>query len=329
MSSILPSTGPDPVGAAALLGHADPAELDRFVALEDALWEQGTLAPAVLESVRLHCAQVRGCEFCKAVRYTAAIEDGLTEAQVARLEAPAERDEFTAAQTAALTLSEHFLRDTRKPDEQKAVKIAEVLGTAGVTEVLVACCAFASAELRIALGDNRKPSGSGLMERAGRSSPDSPANTAWPELDGAVLDPATTLPDIAPALASPIRERVTSLWSGDDLSAEIVAACILRSAQLQGVTTDDPVNRYLAPATAARLADPEEVRRWPAWPAGLERNVMKLAEQLWIDPAGVNPDITGPLQADIGVDGTIRVAWHLILIGQLHRLALVLHRRSH
>ena len=67
MSSILPATTADPVGAVALLGHADPVELERFVALEDAMWEETSLAPAVIETVRLHCAQIRGCEFCKAV----------------------------------------------------------------------------------------------------------------------------------------------------------------------------------------------------------------------------------------------------------------------
>ena len=53
---------------------------------------------------------------------------------------------------------------------------------------------------------------------------------------------------------------------------------------------------------------------------------MSLAEQLWIDPAGVNEAITDPLIARHGVDGVIRIAWNLILIGQLQRLALVLHR---
>ena len=78
--NILPATGGDPVGAAALLGHADPAELQRFVALEDAVWGSTTLSPAIVETVRLHCAKIRGCEFCAAVRYKPAIDDGLSEA---------------------------------------------------------------------------------------------------------------------------------------------------------------------------------------------------------------------------------------------------------
>ena len=324
MSRILPATSADPVGAVALLECGDPLELERFIALENAMWEETTLSPAVVETVRLHCAQVRGCEVCNAVRYTAAIDDGLTESQIATLDVQAARQDFSAEQSAALTLADHFLRDPRKPDI--AADIANVLGTAGVMEVLIGCCAFASAELRIALGENREPNGSGVMDRAA-GGPASPSNdTAWPRLDGPILSPDTALPAVAPGLAKPIHERVASLWSGSDLSHELVAACIVRSTQLHGVAADDPINDFLVPTEAARLVNPDDVRDWPAWTTG--RDEMALAEQLWIDPAGVNGNITDPLKSSLGVDGLIRVAWHLILIGQLHRLALTLNREN-
>ena len=328
MSSILPATGTDPVGAVALLGHADPVELERFIALEDAIWGESSLAPAVIETVRLHCARIRGCEFCKAVRYTAAIDDGLTEAQIAQTDVPAARGEFSAEQSAALTLVDHFLRDPRKPDEERAAEITSVLGTSGVMEVLIGCCAFASAELRIALGENWEPHGSGVVERAGGYRAPRSSATSWPVLDGPILDPDTRLPGVAPGLANPIHERVSALWSGKDLSPELVAACIIRSTQLLGVAPDDPVNEYLVPSEAARLADVGGVRNWPTWPTEQGRNEMALAEQLWIDPAGVDAAITDSLESSLRVDGLIRVAWNLILIGQLHRLALVLHRQS-
>lgn len=321
--NILPASGNDPVGAAALLGHADPLELERFVALEDAIWGTTTLSPAVVEAVRLHCAKIRGCEFCAAVRYTAAIADGLTEAQIEQLGSDEDREAFNAEQVAALTLVDHYLRDPRRPGEAR--EIAATLGTSGVMEVLVACGAFASADLRIALGENREPHGSGVVERAGNEAVRS-HDTSWPALAGAVLDPDVDLPAVPPGLAGPIRERVAGLWSGRDMSAELVAACMLRSAQLLGVEPDDPVNRYLVPPRAAALADPDDVRRWPRWSPGRGRYELSLAEQLWIDPGGVNAAVIEPLEAGRGSDGLIRVAWNLILIGQLHRLALVLHR---
>jgi alkylhydroperoxidase family enzyme len=281
----------------------------------------------VIEAVRLHCAQIRGCAFCVAVRVTAAIEDGLTEAQIAHLDKPQDRNLFNAQQAAALTLVDHFLRDPCRPDEKRSTEIATVLGTSGVMEVLLACCAFASAELRIALGENREPVGSGVVERARRDrAKHPPTDTLWPTLQGPVLDLVTDLPAIDFALAKPIRERVHALWSGTDMPQELVASCIFRSAQLLGVAWDDPVNKFLVPARAAALADPEDVRNWPKWSAGKGRNELALAEQVWIDPAGVNAAITDPLEAELGVDGVIRVTWNLILIGQLHRLALVMHR---
>jgi AhpD family alkylhydroperoxidase len=323
--NILPATGNDPIGAAALLNHADPAELRRFTALEDAVWGSTTLSPAVVEAVRLHCAKIRGCRFCAAVRYTAAIEDGLSEAQISQLGTAEARGVFTAEQSAALTLADHFLRDPRKPDEPRAAEIAATLGKSGVVEVLIACGAFASADLRIALGENREPHGSGIIERAGVQDAEGADDTSWPMLNGPALDPDVDIGEVAPDLVAPIRERVAILWSGDDMSDELVAACIVRSTQLLGVAPDDPVNRFLIPPRAAALADPDEIRLWPEWPADKGRNELSLAEQLWIDPTGVNEAMTEPLLNAFGARRLIRIAWSLIMIGQLHRLALVLH----
>ena len=324
--SILPSTNTDPIGAAALLGHADTDELERFAALEDAVWGKTTLSPAVIEAVRLHCARIRGCAFCSAVRVSAAIEDGLSEALIANLDQPDARNSFSAEQAAALTLVDHFLRDPRRPDEKRSAEIAALLGPSGVMEVLLACCAFASADLRIALGENLEPSGSFIVERARGKRAVRTAANSWPALNGSVLDPDSELPAVAIELARPIRERVTALWSGSDMPPELVAACIFRSTQLLGVAPGDPVNEFLVPPRAVALADPEKVRNWPEWSVGGGRNELALAEQLWIDPASVNATITDPLKAQLGVDGVIRVTWGLILIGQLQRLALVMHR---
>lgn len=326
--SIIPATTDDPIGAAALLGHADPAELERFASLEDAVWGQTSLTPAIVESVRLHCAKIRGCEFCAAVRYRPAIDDGLSEAQVAHLGSANARDAFSVEQGAALTLADHFLRDPRHPGAERAAEIAAALGSAGVVEVLIACGAFASADLRIALGENREPNGEHVFDRAGVRHHRRSDDSRWPELDGPVLDPATTISAVATLLSQPIRDRCDVLWSGTDIDPELVAACILRSAQLLGVADGDPVLQYLVPERAAKLADEANVRDWPNWDDANRRAVMSLAEQLWMDPAGVGDDLSETLAEWLGTDGLIRVAWNLIFIGQMHRLALVLHRTS-
>jgi AhpD family alkylhydroperoxidase len=324
--NILPATSSDPIGAAALLKHANPVELERFSAFEGAVWDRTTLSPAVIEAVRLHCAKIRGCEFCAAVRYSIATADGLSETQIGHLGTVESRDGFSSEQAAALALVDHFLRDPRKPDEVQAGTIAAALGSQGVMEVLLACCAFSSADLRIALGENRAPNGSGIFDRPRVERLRRSADSSWPVLHGPVLDPDTALPSVAAELTRPVRERLTALWSSTDIPQELTAACIMRSAQLLGVAPDDPVANFLLPEKVTALVDPEDVRNWPAWSVEKGRNEMSLAEQLWIDPAGVTDAITAPLIARHGVDGVIRVAWNLILIGQLQRLALVLHR---
>jgi alkylhydroperoxidase family enzyme len=324
--NILPASNNGPNGAAALLGHADPAELDRFASLEDAVWGETTLAPAVVEAVRLHCARIRGCEFCAAVRYKPAIDDGLSESLVAHLGSADARSDFDAKQSAALTLADRYLLDPYKPEPTRAGEIANTLGESGIVEVLVACGAFASADLRIALGENREPDGDKIFDREFASNDRPAVSPGWPALGGAILDPHVEFPAISPAVFAPIRERLRVLWSGRDLEPRLVAAIIVRSSQLHGVDRDDPVRDFLVPERALPLADPDDVRNWTGWSADRGRHEMSLAEQLWMDPAGVNEAMIEPLLAARGKDGLIRVAWHLILIGQLHRLALVLHR---
>ena len=151
------------------------------------------------------------------------------------------------------------------------------------------------------------------------------AETGWPALRGAVLDPDVELPAVAPVVAAPVGERLRALWSGRDLDPDLVAACIVRSSQLLGVGDDDPVRSYLVPQQAADRVDPADVRNWPDWPTERGRHELSLAEQLWMDPASVDAAVVEPLLGERGSDGLIRAAWHFILIGQLHRLALVLH----
>ena len=228
---------------------------------------------------------------------------------------------------AALTLVDHFLRDPRAPEEAEATRIAEVLGSRGVIEVLIACAVFASSELRIALGEDWAPEGNIIVDRpSGTVAERSPA-TRWPALEASVLDPEAKLPAVSPELAEPVHGLVTTLWSGaGGLSPKVVAAGVIRSAQLLGIGSGEPVTALLIPAMAADLADSDDVRNWPQWPAGLRRDVIELAERLWLDPSRVDQTVTDPLTAAIGVDGVILATWELIWINQLHRLALVLHR---
>lgn len=324
--SLLAATGPDPVGAAALLGHGDADELARFKRLEDAVWAATSLAPSLIEAVRLRSAHIRGCEFCSAVRVTAAVEDGLSEERIGLLDSVDARAALGADTQAALALVDRFLRDPRRPQQCEADDMAATLGTRGVLEVLLAVSVFATADLRIALGENREPAGNGVVERRrGQTAPRS-ANTSWPRLSTSPLAPGARVPEVAPALADDIAGLVQALWSGTDIPPALLAACAVRGSQLHGVATDDAVRALLVPGHVPPHADADAIRHWPDTFSAFERDVLRLAEQLWLDPAGVDASVTGPLLPVLGTEGVVRVAWDLIWVGQLQRLVLVLHR---
>jgi len=324
--SILPTTpGSEPIGAVALLGAADPRLLTRFQTLEDAVWSRTSLPSAVTEAVRLRSAHLRGCEFCSTVRVSAGREDGLGEAEIARLDDLAGRAELPSTHRAALTLIDHALTSPQAPPAGERRTISAALGRRGVVEVLTACAAFASADLRIALGENRAPAGDGVVVRA-RAPGLQPAAAGWPALTGRVLDPAQRLPGIDDAVAGPIAEQVAELWDGSVVPPELMAACAVRSAQLLGVDADEPVADLLLPPAQLETPDRDHVRGWPSWTDGPARAVLALAEQLWVDPAGVGTSVTAPVSRELGTAGIIALTWSLIWVGQLHRLALVLHR---
>lgn len=324
--SILAATGPDPVGAAALLAHGDEAELARFKRLEDAIWSDTSLPPSLTEAVRLHSAHLRGCRFCSAVRVSGAVEDGLSEDRVGMLDTTEGRAAMGPLTQAALALVDLFLRDPRQPRSPEAERIAGVLGTRGVVEVLLAVSVFATADLRIALGENREPAGSGVVERArGRPAPRS-SNRQWPVLAASPFAQGARLPEIAPALAAEVAGLVDAMWSDTDLPPALLSACLVRGSQLHGVSADAPIYPLLTSGRVPPQADADAIRRWPERFDGFDRDVFGLAEQLWLDPSGVNATVTDPLVSALGVDGVIRIAWDLIWVGQLQRLMLVLHR---
>lgn len=314
-----------PTGAAALLGYAAAEELERFERLEDGLWERSSLAPSVLECVRLRCASARGCRFCAAIRVTSAVEDGLAEQDLDHLDDPAARRALSPQQRAALDLADRYLLYPSRPPASEADHLVAVLGGQGIVEVLLACAVFASADLRIALGQNAPPEGSGVVERRHTGRPALPGGCTWPRLDGPIVVPGEPLPLVDTQLVQLLEGLRSWLWDGRDLRERTVATCVVRAAQLLGFAPEEPTSTLLLPPAVRELApSPEEVARWPATAVGVDRAVVALGEQLWVDPAGVGERLVAPLQRDLGTAGVIRVAWRLIWIGQLHRIAGVL-----
>lgn len=95
------------LGVASVIGRL-PAVAEALGSLNAALRANGTLAPRLLELVRLRIAFFNQCRSCIAVRYQSAIDDGLDEDAVCSLESPADAENLTAAERSALKFADLF-----------------------------------------------------------------------------------------------------------------------------------------------------------------------------------------------------------------------------
>jgi AhpD family alkylhydroperoxidase len=88
-----------------IMAHAPHVALAQ-AAFSAALKKNSQLTPRLRELVRLRVAFHNQCRTCMAVRYQAAIDDGLTEGLVCSLEKPEESPDLTPAEKAALAYAD-------------------------------------------------------------------------------------------------------------------------------------------------------------------------------------------------------------------------------
>jgi AhpD family alkylhydroperoxidase len=94
-----------------------PAAARAVRELAFALNEESTLPARLVELVRLRIAFHNQCRSCMAIRYSEALEEGLTEATVCSLERPAEADDLSDAEKAALRYADLFATNHLAIDE--------------------------------------------------------------------------------------------------------------------------------------------------------------------------------------------------------------------
>jgi AhpD family alkylhydroperoxidase len=82
-----------------------------------ALKTQRTLPDRLIELVRLRVAFFNQCRSCMAIRYTDAVNDGVTEDLVCSLEKPAEAENLSDAEKAALKFGELMATDHLRIDD--------------------------------------------------------------------------------------------------------------------------------------------------------------------------------------------------------------------
>jgi AhpD family alkylhydroperoxidase len=139
--------------------------------LNAALRESGTLPPRLLELVRLRIAFFNQCKSCIAVRYQSAIDDGLDEAAVCSLERPAEAENLSAAERAALQFAELFATDHLSIDGAVYDELRQHFSEDELVELGVHCA--------IALGVGRLSATWDVVDDLPEASPSSGRLAPW------------------------------------------------------------------------------------------------------------------------------------------------------
>ena len=119
-----------------------PKLLKAMMSFQAALARHGQLMPRLRELVRLRVAFHNQCRSCMAVRYKAAIDDGLTEGLVCSLEKPEEASDLTPREKAALAYADLASTDHFAIDDATFTMLREHFSESEIIELglLVASC---------------------------------------------------------------------------------------------------------------------------------------------------------------------------------------------
>jgi len=101
-----------------------------------------TLPEKLVELVRLRIAFFNQCRSCMAIRYTDAINDGLTEDLVCSLERPEEADNLTDAEKAAVRFGELMATDHLGINDEMYEELKQHFSQAQVVELGMICAFF-------------------------------------------------------------------------------------------------------------------------------------------------------------------------------------------
>lgn len=119
-----------------------PDLFDAFRSFAEVFDTHRLVDPVVLELCRLRCAQLLGCRSELVMRSPAAVDAGLTEADVAALTQWPTSDRFTDAQRACLALAEQFVLDPHGVTPAQRAAVAEHFGEAGLVALVEALAIF-------------------------------------------------------------------------------------------------------------------------------------------------------------------------------------------
>ncbi len=113
-----------------------------LMAFAGSLKRHRTLDPRLVELVRLRVAFHNQCRSCMAIRYTDAIDAGLTEDLVCSLERPAEAADLTPAERAAIRFGELFATNHLAIDDALFAELHEHFDDGEIVELALDVALF-------------------------------------------------------------------------------------------------------------------------------------------------------------------------------------------
>jgi AhpD family alkylhydroperoxidase len=128
-------------GMIRFLAHC-PDQVLGMMQFAGALKVHRQLPEKLVELVRLRVAFFNQCRSCMAIRYTDALEDGLTEDLVCSLERPQEAENLTPAEKAAIRFGEAMATDHLRIDEAMYAGLREHFTESEIVELGMTCAFF-------------------------------------------------------------------------------------------------------------------------------------------------------------------------------------------
>lgn len=128
-------------GMIRFLAHC-PDQVLGMMQFAGALKVHRQLPEKLVELVRLRVAFFNQCRSCMAIRYTDALEDGVTEDLVCSLERPQEAENLTPAEKAAIRFGEAMATDHLRIDEKMYADLREHFSESEIVELGMTCAFF-------------------------------------------------------------------------------------------------------------------------------------------------------------------------------------------
>jgi AhpD family alkylhydroperoxidase len=128
-------------GMIRFLAHC-PDQVLGMMQFAGALKVHRQLPEKLVELVRLRVAFFNQCRSCMAIRYTDALEDGVTEDLVCSLERPQEAENLTPAEKAAIRFGEAMATDHLRIDEAMYAGLREHFSESEIVELGMTCAFF-------------------------------------------------------------------------------------------------------------------------------------------------------------------------------------------